>query len=72
MIVRRTHYNFMYILSLQHETASVQMLTFLIEDNNLWPEFQKYGMTKDDLEFIKEQILGTEDVRRCVDVYTTM
>ena len=62
----------MYILSLQHETASVQMLTFLIEDNNLWPEFQKYGMTEDDLKFIKEQILGTEDVRRCVDVYTTM
>lgn len=44
-----------------HETASVEMLMFLIEDNDLWAEFEKYELTKDDLEFIKEQILGTED-----------
>ena len=44
------------------------MLEFLIKDNDLWREFEKYGLTEDDLEFIKEQIFGTEDVRMYIQI----
>lgn len=46
----------------QHEAASVKMLEFLVEENNLWPEFENSELTKTDFEFIKEQILGNEPV----------
>ena len=48
---------------MQHEIVSVQMLEFLIQANDLRPEFDKYGLTEDDFEFIKEQILESENVR---------
>lgn len=46
-----------------HETASVEMLKILIK-GNLRSEFKKYLRFEKDLEFIQEQILGTEDVHR--------
>ena len=42
----------------QHEQASVKMFEFLVESNNLWKEFEKYGLQKQDLIFIKELIAG--------------
>ena len=57
---------------MQHETVSVQMLEFLIQDNVLSPEFDKYGLTDDDFEFIKEQILGSENVRMGSETFITV
>ena len=34
------------------------MLDHLINVNDLWPEFQKYGLSDTDLLFIKEMIFG--------------
>ena len=34
------------------------MLQYLIDDNNLWPEFESYHLTNTDLIFIKELIAG--------------
>lgn len=42
----------------QHEVASVMMFDYLISSNDLMSEFEKYGLTSRDLEFIKEQIAG--------------
>lgn len=44
--------------SWEHENASVELLDLLIEENHLWPIFQKYGMQQQDLTFVKEIILG--------------
>lgn len=41
-----------------HEHASVGIFDILIEENNLLPEFAKYGLNVDDIHFIKELILG--------------
>lgn len=43
---------------LQHEDASVDMFEYLIEDNNLKAEFEKYNLYETDRTFIKEQIRG--------------
>ena len=32
------------------------MLDYLIDDNNLWPQFKKNKLTQTDLTFIKELI----------------
>ena len=37
------------------------MLEYLIRDNKLWPEFEKYGLREQDLDFIKEQIFETDE-----------
>lgn len=34
------------------------MLDYLIQDNNLWPTFEKWGLTTQDIIFIKELIVG--------------
>ena len=34
------------------------MFKYLVEDNNLVEEFEKYNLTEEDREFIKEQIRG--------------
>jgi hypothetical protein len=34
------------------------MLDYLIEENNLLPEFKAAGLTERDLVFIKEQVAG--------------
>ena len=47
-----------YFLLLQHEEASVKMFDYLVEKNDLIPEFEKYGLTEQDRMFIKEQIAG--------------
>lgn len=41
-----------------HEHASIGIIDILIEENNLMPEFAKYGMDRNDIHFIKELILG--------------
>ena len=41
---------------LQHEDLSLRMLDYVIEENELWPEFVKYGLDETDLVFIKELI----------------
>jgi hypothetical protein len=33
----------------------------MIEENNLMKEFEKYGLTVDDIQFIKQLILGHKD-----------
>ncbi|KAL6483240.1 hypothetical protein MHYP_G00081120 [Metynnis hypsauchen] len=45
----------------KHENASVQMFDHLVKVNNLKPEMEKYGLTANDLTFIKEQIEGPQD-----------
>lgn len=37
------------------------MFNFLIEDNDLEQEFQKYGLDKEDINFIVEQIAGPKE-----------
>ena len=34
------------------------MLQYLIDDNNLWPQFESYNLKDVDLIFIKELIAG--------------
>ena len=36
-----------------HEKTSIDMLQFIIEDNNLLPVFQSYGLTERDITFVK-------------------
>ncbi|KAI4892676.1 hypothetical protein NFI96_028025 [Prochilodus magdalenae] len=45
-------------LKWKHEQASVKMFDHLVKENNLEPVMEKYGLTPDDLIFIKEQIAG--------------
>ncbi|KAL3859513.1 hypothetical protein ACJMK2_009730, partial [Sinanodonta woodiana] len=40
----------------KHEDASVEMFDYLIEDNSI--PYQEYGLDKQDITFIKEQIAG--------------
>lgn len=46
--------------SFTHEHASIGIIDLLISENNLLPEFFKYGLSADDIHFIKELILGDE------------
>ena len=43
---------------MQHEDASVTMLDYLLEENELRPEFSRYGLQEQDIVFIKEIIAG--------------
>ena len=36
-----------------HEKTSIDMLQFIIEQNNLMPIFQSYGLTEMDITFVK-------------------
>ena len=48
-------------VSLQHETASLAMFDYLVEDNDLMPVMEEYGLVlPEDLVFIKEQIGGPQ------------
>ncbi|XP_077982441.1 deoxynucleoside triphosphate triphosphohydrolase SAMHD1-like [Glandiceps talaboti] len=47
----------------RHEKASVDMFDYMIQDNNLFPIFEEYSMSKQDITFIKEQIAGPLDRR---------
>ncbi|CAG6021538.1 unnamed protein product [Menidia menidia] len=43
----------------KHETASLAMFDYLVDDNNLQPVLKEHGLVlPDDLDFIKEQIAG--------------
>ncbi|XP_052817334.1 deoxynucleoside triphosphate triphosphohydrolase SAMHD1-like isoform X3 [Mya arenaria] len=42
----------------KHEEASTNMFNYLVRENSLEPEFDKYGLTEQDRVFIKEQIAG--------------
>ncbi|CAC5371036.1 SAMHD1 [Mytilus coruscus] len=51
----------------KHEDASKMMFDFLITDNKLEEEFEKYGVDDKDQTFIREQILGPQkDTNRIV------
>ena len=50
----------MFVIVCQHEAVSVAMLDHLIEANHLRPAFAKYGLTDNDLLFIKELIDGPQ------------
>jgi len=43
-----------------HEHASLGIFDILIEENDLLPKFNKYGLDEDDIHFIKELVLGDE------------
>ena len=44
---------------LQHETASIQMFDYLVDNNGLQPVMKKYGLVlPEDQIFIKEMIAG--------------
>lgn len=46
----------------KHETASLAMFDYLVEDNDLAPVMEKHGLVlPEDLDFIKEQIAGPLD-----------
>lgn len=45
-----------------HEHASIGIFDLLIHDNNLMPEFQRFGLTDKDVHFIKELILGDASI----------
>lgn len=47
--------------SFVHEHASIAILDILISENNLAPEFLKYGLTSVDIHFIQELILGSPE-----------
>ena len=38
------------------------MLDYLIEDNDLLPVFEQYGLTQQDITFVKEQVAGPNKV----------
>ena len=42
----------------QHEQGSVDMLEHLIYSNELWPVLRQYNITSEDVEFVKELIIG--------------
>lgn len=41
-----------------HEKTSLDMLDFIINDNNLVPVFAQNGLTENDITFVKEMIFG--------------
>lgn len=47
----------------QHEDASRKMFDHLLAANNLRSEFEKYGLSEEDLSFIKEMICDAPDSR---------
>lgn len=44
--------------SFAHEHASIGLLDLLIEQNDLRKDFTKHGLGDDDIQFIKELMLG--------------
>uniref|UniRef100_A0A1A7WX25 Deoxynucleoside triphosphate triphosphohydrolase SAMHD1 n=1 Tax=Iconisemion striatum TaxID=60296 RepID=A0A1A7WX25_9TELE len=49
-------------LNWKHETASLAMFDYLVEDNNLRPVMEEHGLVMpEDLDFIKEQIAGPQN-----------
>ncbi|KAM3618887.1 uncharacterized protein V6R79_026340 [Siganus canaliculatus] len=52
----------------KHETASLAMFDYLVEENNLKPVMQHHGLVlPEDLDFIKEQIAGPLDTKDAQD-----
>ncbi|XP_052062384.1 deoxynucleoside triphosphate triphosphohydrolase SAMHD1-like isoform X2 [Mytilus californianus] len=45
-------------LKWKHEDASVIMFDYLIKENELREEFERFGLTEQDITFVKEQIAG--------------
>ena len=44
-----------------HEQASIGMLDYIIEANNLMSTFERHGLTREDIHFVKELVLGSAD-----------
>ena len=51
-------YHIYSLLYIKHEQASISMLDYLIDDNNLKRKFKKYGLAKTHIDFIKDLITG--------------
>ena len=57
-----------HFTNLQHEDASVQMFDYLVNDNKLIQEFEKYNLSDVDRTFITEQIRGpSKDMKEKVN-----
>ena len=56
--IKISHFSLLYI---KHEQASIRMLQYLIDDNNLKCDFEKYGLTETHVEFIKDLISGNSE-----------
>ena len=56
--IKISHFSSLYI---KHEQASIKMLQYLIDDNNLKCDFKKYGLTETHVEFIKDLISGNSE-----------
>jgi len=41
-----------------HEKTSIDMLDYIIEENDLMPIFESFGITRNDVTFVKELIYG--------------
>ena len=48
-------------LYIKHEQASISMLQYLIDDNNLKCEFKANGLEETHIEFIKDLIIGNSE-----------
>ncbi|KAF8768005.1 Deoxynucleoside triphosphate like protein [Argiope bruennichi] len=46
----------------KHEIVSINMLDYLIEDNNLLPQLKKFGIGSKEINIIKEFIQGSQPV----------
>lgn len=45
------------------------MFDRLVENNEMWAEFDRYFLTKEDIQFIKEQIAGPPDTNDDVCIF---
>jgi len=41
-----------------HEKTSIDLLDYIIEENDLMPTFESHGLTRNDITFVKELIYG--------------
>lgn len=50
----------------RHEQSSLEMLQFLIEDNQIIPKLAQHGLTEKDIVFVKEMIhFSNKDAKYC-------
>ena len=56
--IKISHFSSSYI---KHEQASISMLQYLIDDNNLKCKFKANGLEETHIEFIKDLISGNSE-----------
>ena len=47
-----------FTVPLQHEKTSEEMFDYLLDANQLRQAFQKFGLNEQDIEFVKELVVG--------------